>query len=110
MRRGGRGRKNKRFVSIDTETRNRGERGNGRKSGIYVRNMSSGDSEIISKRIVTDIGDKGEKKEEGVIGEDKEEGGEWTTLFDPPKNINPIRRVPTKEGRDLDIAESAFNE
>jgi hypothetical protein len=109
MHRGGRGRKNKRFISIYTQTRNRGEGSNGGESGIYVRNMRSGNGEIISKGIVTDVGNKGEKEEEGVIGEDKEKGGEGTTLFYTSKNVYPVRRLPTKKRRDFDIAEGAFD-
>ena len=43
----------------------------------------------------------GEVEKEGVVRNDEKERGQGTTLLDPPKNVNPLRKVPPEKESNL---------
>jgi hypothetical protein len=48
--------------------------------------------------------------EEGVVGDDEEEGGEGTSLFDASVNIDPVCQLTPEKGGNLDRGEGPFDE
>ena len=65
------------------------------------RNRVRKEGEIVSKSERTNTGGPGDVVEEWVVGDNKKEGGEGATLFDPSFYVNPVSKGTPKKGGDL---------
>ena len=91
------------FVSIDTETGKIGELRDEEEGRGDNLNGGGSEGEIIRKGIRRDTRECGDTREERVVGDDEEERRERATLFDTPKNVDPVGEVPSKGGGNPNI-------
>ena len=78
-----RGGEDKGFFFVNPEPREERESTNDREGGVDMRDVVRSNREIVSKSIVPDMWETREGVEEGIIGEDKEKGGEGTPCLTP---------------------------
>jgi hypothetical protein len=97
------------FILIDIKTRQMRKSTDERESRENVGETESSNSKIISKRKTPYIGNARERVKERIEGENKEERREWTTLLNPPLDINPSGGGLTEKRSDRDVTKGAPN-
>ena len=97
------------FVSVDTKTGKFGELRDEKEGRGDNLDGGGSEGEIIRKGIRRDTRESGDTREQRVLGDDEEERRERATLFDTPKNVDPVGEVPSEGGGNPNILEGSFD-
>jgi len=76
---------------------------------VDVGDGGGSDGEVIGKGERSEGGKFGKIVEEGVVGNNKEEGREGTALFNAPGDLDPVSEPPSEEGSHLHTGEGPIN-